>query len=313
MQIMWLSGPTSQVKKISITARNVLRAALALALGLMILGFILNWVGLRIAVEYNPDLARKLGGVTTELEQKRMESVYRERLDQLKDVLEQNIQDVKKLEAMKNRFMELATPAALKNNLGAKDDSRGGPYISPPLQSYFKLGFIRQPLQTEFQQASQQATSVKEFLASHEKKWKDHLEWLQALPIGMPIHSDFRFTSGFGVRNDPFTGALAMHEGLDFAAEVGTKVMAAGPGVVVRSNWDPGYGHVVEIQHAENFLTRYAHLSKRSVGENMQVATGMVIGDVGNTGRSTGPHLHYEIYYQGKAINPLHVLPVKAP
>ena len=84
MQLMWLSGPTSQVKIISLTARNILLAALCLAAGLLLLGFLLNWVGLRIAVEYNPDLARKLGGVTTELEQKRMEAVYRERLDQLK-------------------------------------------------------------------------------------------------------------------------------------------------------------------------------------------------------------------------------------
>ena len=81
MQLMWLSGPTGQVKSISITARTVLRGALALGLGLMLLGFILNWVGLRFAVEYNPDLARSLGGVTTEAEQQKMEAIYRHRLE----------------------------------------------------------------------------------------------------------------------------------------------------------------------------------------------------------------------------------------
>ncbi len=313
MQLMWLSGPTSQVKKISITARNVLLAVLALAAGLLLLGFVLNWVGLRIAVEYNPDLARKLGGVTTELEQRRMESVYRERLDQLKMVLDQNIQEVKKLEVMKNRFMTLATPAVLKNSLNLKDEPRGGPFISAQLPSYLRVGFFRQPLQTEFQQASEQAMGVSESLAAYGKKWQSHLDWLEALPIGLPIQSDFRFTSGFGVRNDPFTGALAMHEGLDFAAEVGTNVLAAGPGVVTRSGWDPGYGNIIEIRHAENFMTRYAHLNKRHVAENTQVNTSTVIGDVGNTGRSTGPHLHYEIFHQGRALNPMHVLPVKAP
>ena len=313
MQLMWLSGPTSQVKKISITARNVLLAALALAAGLLLMGFFLNWVGLRIAVEYNPDLARRLGGVTTEFEQKRMEAVYRDRLDQLKSVHDQNILEVKKLEVMKNRFMELATPTALRNSLNVKDDSRGGPFVSPPLQQFFKVGFFRLPLQTELSQAAEQAKGVSESLASYEKKWKDHLAWLETLPIGMPIQPDFRFTSGFGVRNDPFTGALAMHEGIDFAAEVGTKVLAAGPGVVVRSGWDPGYGNVIEIRHAENFMTRYAHLSKRLVLENAQVDNGMVIGDVGSTGRSTGPHLHYEIFHQGRVLNPLQVLPVKAP
>jgi len=78
---------------------------------------------------------------------------------------------------------------------------------------------------------------------------------------------------------------------------------------VVRSEWDPTYGNVIEIKHAENFLTRYAHLSKRLVTENTAVETGTHIGNVGSTGRSTGPHLHYEIFQNGKVLNPLSVLP----
>ena len=309
---MWLSGPTSQVKTISITALNVLRAACALAVGLIFLGFALNWVSLRIAIEYNPDLARSLGGVTTELEQKRMEAVYREGLSQLKSVLDQNVKEVKNLETMKNRFMELATPANLKGRFNAKDDSRGGPFVAPQLQAYFKGGFFRQPLQTEIHQTAEQAKNVSESLTLYEKKWAKHLNWLETLPIAVPIQSDFRLTSGFGLRNDPFSGALAMHEGLDFAAEVGTKVLAAGPGVVVRSDWDAGYGHVIEIKHAENFVTRYAHLNKRHVTENTRVDSGALIGDVGSTGRSTGPHLHYEIFHQGRVLNPRQVMLVEA-
>jgi murein DD-endopeptidase MepM/ murein hydrolase activator NlpD len=307
---MWLSGPTSQVKKISITARNVLVAALTLAAGLLLLGFVLNWVGLRFAVEYNPDLARSMGGVTSELEQKRMEAVYREHLDQLKSVLDQNVLEVKKLETLKNRFMELATPAAFKGQFSVKDGFRGGPELSVPLPAFFKAGFFRQPLQTELRQTADQAHGVRDSLASYGAKWKTNLDWLETLPIGVPLHSDFRLTSGFGFRNDPFTGALTMHEGIDFAAEVGTQVLAAGPGVVVRSDWDPVYGHVIEIKHAENFLTRYAHLSKRRVLLNTSVGSAMVIGEVGSTGRSTGPHLHFEIFHHGKVLNPLKVLPV---
>ncbi|MEY3871675.1 MAG: Murein DD-endopeptidase MepM [Pseudomonadota bacterium] len=312
MQLMWLSGPTSQVKTISITALNVLRAACALAVGLIFLGFVLNWVGLRIAVEYNPDLARSLGGVTTELEQKRMEAVYREGLNELKSLLDQNVKEVKNLEAMKNRFMELATPVNLKGRFSAKDDFRGGPFVAPQFQSYFTGGFFRQPLQTDILQTAEQAKSVSESLASHEKKWTEHLNWLETLPIAAPIRSDFRLTSGFGLRHDPFSGSLAMHEGLDFAAEVGTKVVATGPGVVIRSDWDAGYGHVIEIKHAENFVTRYAHLSKRHVAENTRVDSGSLIGDVGSTGRSTGPHLHYEIFHQDRVLNPRQVMLDKA-
>ncbi|NBQ06715.1 MAG: M23 family metallopeptidase, partial [Betaproteobacteria bacterium] len=85
----------------------------------------------------------------------------------------------------------------------------------------------------------------------------------------------------FGLRTDPFTGSLAMHEGIDFSAEVGTRVLATAPGVVIRSEWDNGYGQVIEIQHAENYVTRYAHLSKRRVAENTLVQRGTLIGDVG--------------------------------
>ena len=307
MQLMWLSGPTGQVKSISITTRTVLRGAMAIGLGLMLLGFLLNWVGLRFAVEYNPDLARSLGGVTTEAEQQRMEAIYRQRLEQLRTTLDQTVADVKRLEAMKNRFMELATPVGLKAKIATKDDAKGGPFVSP----LFRTKFFRQPLQTELQQTTTHAESISAALQSYETQWRDHLDWLEALPIASPIQSDFRLTSGFGLRTDPFTGNLAMHEGLDFSAEVGTNVLATAPGVVVRSEWDNSYGQVIEIKHAENYMTRYAHLSKRRVIENTVVDRGTLIGDVGSTGRSTGPHLHYEIFRNGRVLNPMQVLPVR--
>jgi murein DD-endopeptidase MepM/ murein hydrolase activator NlpD len=168
---------------------------------------------------------------------------------------------------------------------------------------------FKQPLQTELQQTASQVQSVNQLLEMQQQNWEQHLTWLEALPIGLPIQSDFRLASGFGLRNDPFTGQIAMHEGIDFAAETGTPVVAPAKGQVVRSEWDPTYGHVIEIKHAENFVTRYAHLSKRLVTENSMVQSGAHIGNVGSTGRSTGPHLHYEIFQNGKALNPLSVLP----
>jgi murein DD-endopeptidase MepM/ murein hydrolase activator NlpD len=309
MQLMWLSGPTGQVKSISITARTVLRGALAVGLTLMLLGFALNWIGLRFAVEYNPDLARSLGGVTTEAEQQKMEALYRQRLEQLRVSLDKTISEVKRLEAMKNRFMELATPVGLKAKIAGKEESKGGPFVAP----LFRTNFFRYPLQTELQQTTQHVDAISVSLQTYETQWREHLNWLEALPIGTPIQSDFRLTSGFGLRTDPFTGSLAMHEGLDFSAEVGTRVLATAPGVVVRSEWDHGYGQVIEVKHAENFLTRYAHLSKRRVAENTLVERGTLIGDVGSTGRSTGPHLHYEIFRNGRVLNPLQVLPVRTP
>jgi len=310
---MWLAGPTGQVKSISITARNILVAALTLALALLLLGFGLNWVGLKIAVEYNPDLARSLGGVTTEAEQQRMESVYRQNLLQLQASLNQTAQDVKKLETLKDRFMALATPISLKDRAPTSAEAKGGPFVLPTFPHKMVGTLFRQPLGVELQQTAAQVKSVNESLAKQQENWRQHLEWLEALPISLPIQSDFRLTSGFGLRNDPFTGALAMHEGIDFSAELGTAVLAAAPGKVVRSEWDSTFGNVIEIKHAENFLTRYAHLSQRNVAVNAQVQAGTGIGEVGNSGRSTGPHLHYEIFQNGRVLNPLKVLPVKTP
>jgi murein DD-endopeptidase MepM/ murein hydrolase activator NlpD len=266
-------------------------------------------VGLRVAVEYNPDLARSLGGVTTEAEQLRMEAVYRQNLRQLQTSLDQTVQDVKKLEVLKNRFMALATPASLKDRGPTLQNSKGGPYVLPGFTQNLMGQIFKQPLHTELQQTASQVQSVNQLLEMQKQNWEQHLTWLEALPIGIPIQSDFRFTSGFGLRNDPFTGQIAMHEGIDFAAETGTPVVAPAKGQVVRSEWDPTYGNVIEIKHAENFLTRYAHLSKRLVTENTAVQTGTHIGNVGSTGRSTGPHLHYEIFQNGKVLNPLSVLP----
>ena len=309
MQLMWLSGPTGQVKSVSVTARNILIAAGALGMSLLILGFVLNWVGLRVAVEYNPDLARSLGGVTTEAEQLRMEAVYRQNLRQLQTSLDQTVQDVKKLEVLKNRFMALATPASLKDRGPSTPNSKGGPFVLPGFTQNLMGQIFKQALHTELQQTASQVQSVNQLLEMQKQNWEQHLTWLEALPIGIPIQSDFRFTSGFGLRNDPFTGQIAMHEGIDFAAETGTPVVAPAKGQVVRSEWDPTYGNVIEIKHAENFLTRYAHLSKRLVTENSTVQNGTHIGNVGSTGRSTGPHLHYEIFQNGKVLNPLSVLP----
>jgi murein DD-endopeptidase MepM/ murein hydrolase activator NlpD len=102
---------------------------------------------------------------------------------------------------------------------------------------------------------------------------------------------------------------MAKHEGLDFSAPVGTPILASAGGVVSRSGWDGHYGNVVEINHAEGFKTRYAHASALLVRVGQTVKRGDVIAKVGNTGRSTGPHLHYEVIRAGTHINPANMFP----
>jgi len=120
MQLMWLSGPTGRIQTVSITSATIVRATLALGVFLVVMGFLLNLLGLRIAVEHNPELARSLGGVTTESEQLKMESVYREKLDNMNDAMQGTIKEIKQLESIKNKFMESPCPLVLRTRAMAK-------------------------------------------------------------------------------------------------------------------------------------------------------------------------------------------------
>ena len=127
------------------------------------------------------------------------------------------------------------------------------------------------------------------------------------VPIGHPVKGQ-QMTSRFGPRRDPFNRKRAMHSGLDFRAATGHPVLATGAGRVLRAGPNGGYGRFVEIDHGNGFTTRYAHLSRMHVREGERVAAGQRIGDVGSTGRSTGPHLHYEVRRQGRAVDPINFI-----
>jgi murein DD-endopeptidase MepM/ murein hydrolase activator NlpD len=127
---------------------------------------------------------------------------------------------------------------------------------------------------------------------------------LALVPYRKPVIGEVEFTSGFGVRSDPFLGRPAMHTGLDFRAQMGDPVRATANGKVASSGWAGGYGRMVEIDHGNGLSTRYGHLSEIDVKVGDSIKIGQVIGAVGSTGRSTGPHLHYETRIDGEAVDP---------
>ena len=127
----------------------------------------------------------------------------------------------------------------------------------------------------------------------------------QAAPFAIPVKSSYRFTSGYGYRRDPKTGGRRMHSGVDFAGPVGTPLYATADGVVTHAGWLSGYGRLVKIKHEFGIETRYAHMSKIRVKVGQRVSRGERIGDMGASGRVTGPHLHYEVRVGGKAVNPM--------
>ncbi len=127
---------------------------------------------------------------------------------------------------------------------------------------------------------------------------------LALVPYRKPVVGEVEFTSGFGIRSDPFLGRPAMHTGLDFRAAAGDPVRATANGKVASAGWAGGYGRMVEIDHGNGLSTRYGHLSEINVKVGDVVKIGQVIGLVGSTGRSTGPHLHYETRIDGEAVDP---------
>ena len=127
---------------------------------------------------------------------------------------------------------------------------------------------------------------------------------LGAVPVRKPIMGEIDLSSGFGVRSDPFLGRPALHSGLDFRSSTGDPVRATANGKVVTSGWQGGYGRMIEIDHGNGLATRYGHLSEINVKVGDLIKIGQVIGAVGSTGRSTGPHLHYETRIDGDPVDP---------
>jgi len=129
------------------------------------------------------------------------------------------------------------------------------------------------------------------------------MQGLASIPNTLPAGLQF-ISSGFGFRTDPFTGRSAFHAGLDFRGPIGTPIYAAAAGTVSFTGVKQGYGNCLEISHANGLLTRYAHLSRIGVGVGQRVIAGSAIGAIGNTGRSTGPHLHFEVRIGDRAVDP---------
>jgi murein DD-endopeptidase MepM/ murein hydrolase activator NlpD len=134
---------------------------------------------------------------------------------------------------------------------------------------------------------------------------------LDRVPVGKPL-PEVRAVSGFGNRTDPFVGGLAFHSGVDLEAVPGAPAFATASGTVASAEWTGGYGLMVEIAHDHGYSTRYAHLSRIAVKQGQTVGVGDVVGYVGSTGRSTGPHLHYETRRNDNALNPTRFLKAAA-
>jgi murein DD-endopeptidase MepM/ murein hydrolase activator NlpD len=175
----------------------------------------------------------------------------------------------------------------------------GGPYLPAPLAARPRSPQeLDQLLAALDEQAARQADI---FTLIESKLFEKHLAELM-VPSSLPVQGPIG--SGFGFRSDPFTGRQALHTGLDFPADVGTPIVAAAGGVVIHASTHPQYGQMVEVDHGNGLVTRYAHASRLQVKAGDLVRRGQRIAEVGSTGRSTGPHLHFEVLVHGVQQDP---------
>ena len=301
MQLIFVASPTSKIKKFNITLKQLTRLVLVSSIMFMAAGSSLYFLGFRLAIKIKPAIAQTLGGVVTIEEQKEIEAEYRNKLDELHAHLNTVEQLVADLQAEKDRLAKIATPKTIAYKITSMTGS-GGPLMIPAKAAPQGSTNLFDSLDSVIARSK----SVKAVVGSMGRQWSREINLLGHLPTGQPINVPAH--SNYGNRIDPFHGKLAFHSGIDFPAPPGTKIYSSGEGRVTKVESDGGYGLFVEIKHALGFTSKYAHLSKAFVKEGDTIHREQEIGQVGNTGRSTGPHLHFEVSEERNFRNPAEFL-----
>jgi len=186
----------------------------------------------------------------------------------------------------------------------------GGSANHQNVTKYKNTGETLIAAQEKVDQLSRQLVVQSKSLDDIEKKAKDQEALFASMPLIAPIRKDLlkrkiHLLSGFGRRLHPIYKVMKMHDGIDFTAAKGTPIQATGDGKVIKSRRSPSYGNYIVIKHNDEYETLYAHLDKRMVKKGQKVKRGDQIGTVGSTGRSTAPHLHYEVHHKDRPVNPI--------
>jgi len=301
MQILITHGSLARTRVLRVNRWQLAGALAGLAMMLMLLsGTIYNLIFLKAAREGWPIVSQIVRLVVRD-EFAQRDRFMRENLDAMAQKVGEVQAKLIKLEVMGERVSGLVgvKPEELKPlpkpSAGPAAGGQGGPYVPASALTLEQLNSLLGALDNEADQRTDLFTLIESHLL--EKR-------LEALMIPNSAPVDVAVGSGFGFRADPFTGRTALHTGLDFPTESGTPVHAAAGGVVLTSEHHPEYGNMVELDHGNGLVTRYAHNSKVLVKVGDLIKRGQVISEVGTTGRSTGAHLHFEVLVDGVPQDP---------
>jgi murein DD-endopeptidase MepM/ murein hydrolase activator NlpD len=296
VQIILISDRLAKARSVSISKRHLLGMAL-FALTLVCAGSIgLYWLTLRYASEVPLPGLQWLLLSAQEAESERSRSFVQQNLNAMAVKLGEMQAQLTRLDALGER---LSSNAGVRDIRFTEAPGLGGasPTLLPPQN--LSLAEFSEKLAL----LSRQVESRNDLLGVLDAQLFEQAVKKRLLPTMMPVAASYN-ASSFGRRIDPFTGQWAMHEGIDFLADSGSTVVAAAAGVVIFAGLHPQYGYVVDIDHGNDLVTRYAHCSKLFVREGDVLQRGRKIAESGSTGRSTGPHLHFEVRYRGSAQNP---------
>ncbi len=297
MNIIFISNKSERARKITLTRIHIAILISALLFVIVTLALSLNFVSLRYADRIDAPVLRAVLVNPQEERHQKIQTHLQDNLTIMAIKLGQMQAQLLRLDALGERLAE-SSGIKSRDFLFNEVPGQGGARTD---QSSEELTF------TEFNHKLQELSNMLDertdklgaldSLLRHDRLTK------YVLPSKMPVETDW-YSSGYGYRIDPFTGKRAFHEGVDFSAEIGTPIKAAAGGVVVYSDRHAEYGNMIEIDHGDDLVSRYAHASKRLVGLGEVVLQGQKIAEVGNTGRSTGAHLHFEIRHKDKPLNP---------
>ena len=302
MQIILIPDRLARARTLNVSAFHLVAASF---LGFALLCAAtagLYWITIRNAGDLRIPVLQKLVVAAQEAEAQRGRTFLQQNLNAMAVKLGEMQAQLTRLDALGERLSSLAGIRPQEFRF-AETPGLGGaaPTLLPPQN--LSLAEFSDKLAS----VSRHVENRNDMLSVLEAQLFDQAVKKKLLPTMMPVAAPYN-ASGFGRRIDPFTGQWAMHEGIDFLAEPGSTVVAAAGGVVQFAAFHPQYGFMIDVDHGNDLVTRYAHLSKLFVKEGDVVLRGRRIALSGSTGRSTGPHLHFEVRYRGAAQNPARFL-----
>ncbi len=278
-------------------------ASVALALVVLVgLTGALYWLSLRFAVEMKIPLVHQLVLAAQQGETERAREFMQQNLNAMAVKIGEMQAQLTRLDALGERLSSLAGIRPQEFRFSETPGLGGAQSTTMPPQNLTLSQF-----NDKVAGLSRQMENRTDLLGLLEAQLFEQAVKKKAMPTMMPVSAPFN-ASGFGYRIDPFSGQQAMHEGIDFITDIGTPVVAAAGGVVQFAGFHPQYGNMIDIDHGNDLVTRYAHLSKVLVKDGDVLQRGRRIADTGNTGRSTGPHLHFEVRFRGAPQNPTRFL-----